>query len=476
MLATHSQPTHEPTHDPNHETQEEDTIMFGDIEMKLSPELMEASVMQHDDPLHKMGPILATMYKQHQGGESPNDFMLGSSLKASLVHEDGTVSIDAVAMGDGPDLQDMIDALKPHGFILLSTYRHMASGTIPIKSLGDMCKCSSMLMAMPALSVVESLGRPMERRAKGSVTSEGVFSMEVDKVLEKLGFKGFGVTVGVLSDSFNALGGAQDDIASGDLPPADRINILSDSFTDGSDEGRAMMQIVHDVAPRANLAFYTASNGIADFANGIMKLAEAGCKVIVDDVFYWCEPAFQDGLIAQAVDDVTKSGVIYFASAGNYGRSSYESAFVDSGVAVDFPDGTVYRLHDWAYGSNSFPDIFQTVFLPNKEDVVLIFQWDEPFATATPGSQGSSSDLGMCILDPTLNRVVEISDQINIGMDPLEIICLNVTDYLQLIGRPNDLGYVFEIAIGLRSGKPPKRMKVTSLSNEVRFIEYPTNR
>ena len=61
-------------------------------------------------------------------------------------------------------------------------------------------------------------------------------------------------------------------------------------------------------------------------------------------------------------------------------------------------------------------------------------------------------------------------------MDPIEIIGLNVAGYLQLIGRPNDLGHIFEIAIGLRSGKPPKRMKVTSLSNEVRFIEYPTNR
>ena len=165
-----------------------------------------------------------------------------------------------------------------------------------------------------------------------------------------------------------------------------------------------MMQIIHDVAPGANLAFHTAFDGIADFANGIKKLAEAGCKVIVDDVFYSFEPAFQDGLIAQAVDDVTESGVIYFSSAGNYGRSSYESAFVDSGVAVDGPAGTVYRLHDWAYGSDSVPDIFQTVFLPNAEAVFLIFQWDEPFATATPGSQGSSSDLGMFILDPILNR------------------------------------------------------------------------
>ena len=36
-----------------------------------------------------------------------------------------------------------------------------------------------------------------------------------------------------------------------------------------------MLQIVHDVAPGASLAFYTAENGEADFANGIVALAKA---------------------------------------------------------------------------------------------------------------------------------------------------------------------------------------------------------
>lgn len=438
--------------------------------------------MQPDDPLHKMGSMLANTYKKHQGEEPLNSFMLETSLQESFVHKDGTVSIDVVAFGEGPKLRDMIAELEPHGFTLLSSYRHMASGTIPIVSLGGMCNCSTMLMAMPALAVFDySLGRrePVERRAKGSVTSEGVLAMEVDKVLENLGFDGSGITVGVLSDSFNAFGGAQADIASGDLPPADRINILNDSYIEddrASDEGRAMMQIIHDVAPGANLAFHTATGGISDFANGIKNLAKAGCRVIVDDVFNQLEPAYQDGLIAQAVDEVRDSGVIYFSSAGNYGRSSYESAFVDSGVSINGPAGTVYRFHDWAHGSNSGPDLFHTVFLPNAESVVLIFQWDEPFATATPGSRGSSSDLGMFLFDPILNELLVISDFLNIGMDPIELIGFNVAGYLQRIGRPNDLGYNFEIAIGLSSGKQPKYMKVTSLLSEVRFMEYPTNR
>ncbi len=97
------------------------------------------------------------------------------------------------------------------------------------------------------------------------------------------------------------------------------------------DEGRAMMQIVHDVAPGAGLAFYTAENSEADFANGIGQLAAsvasggAGAKVIVDDVGYFDEPFFQDGLVAQAINTVEANGVAYFSSAGNNGTLAYDN-------------------------------------------------------------------------------------------------------------------------------------------------------
>jgi hypothetical protein len=87
---------------------------------------------------------------------------------------------------------------------------------------------------------------------------------------------------------------------------------------EGSEEGRAMIQLIHDVAPGARWAFHMASRGEPDFANGIRRLAEAGCHVIVDDVWYPTEPMFQDGEIAQALDQVVSQGIPYFASGGNY--------------------------------------------------------------------------------------------------------------------------------------------------------------
>ena len=75
-----------------------------------------------------------------------------------------------------------------------------------------------------------------------------------------------------------------------------------------------MLQIVHDMAPKARLGFATANGGQLNFADNIRSLAGlpgaphavAGFKadVIVDDIIYPDEPMFQDGIIAQAVDEV----------------------------------------------------------------------------------------------------------------------------------------------------------------------------
>ena len=219
-----------------------------------------------------------------------------------------------------------------------------------------MCNCDKLVLARPVIV----------RRRAGSVLSEGVQAMEADTVLNNLGFDGTGVLVGVLSDSYNALGEEDIDIASGDLPSKDRITVLEDYFLyDASDEGRAMMQLIHDVAPGADLAFHTASNGMADFASGIIKLAGLGCQVIVDDIFIFGEPAFQDGIIAQAVNAVNEIGVAYFSAVGNDARQSYECPFVDSGQTLT-RDGMYTSLHDFGYGSDPFaPQTHQTLYLPN---------------------------------------------------------------------------------------------------------------
>ena len=185
---------------------------------------------------------------------------------------------------------------------------------------------------------------------------------------------GTGITVGVLSDSFNCLGGASTDMTTGDLSP---VTVIQENTicSNGTDEGRAMLQIVHDVAPGANLAFASAFNGMASFATNIQSLAAAGAKVIVDDVLYLGEPIFQDGIVAQAVNNVVATGVSYFSSAGNYARQSYQSIFrpgdffaanAFSGAAA-FLGGTAHN-----FDSNGGKDHFQSITIPAGTTIIVV--------------------------------------------------------------------------------------------------------
>ncbi|MEH1843160.1 MAG: hypothetical protein V7L20_31605 [Nostoc sp.] len=99
---------------------------------------------------------------------------------------------------------------------------------------------------------------------------------------------------------------------------------------DTTDEGRALLQIIHTVAPGANLAFHTSLSTTDSFGQGIQALAAAGADIIVDDWSY-VYPAITspdaplnlvdleppDGPINQAINVVVNQGISYFTSADN---------------------------------------------------------------------------------------------------------------------------------------------------------------
>ena len=119
---------------------------------------------------------------------------------------------------------------------------------------------------------------------------------------------------------------------------------MLEDLSGGADEGRAMAQIVHDVAPHATLAFATAFKGEAAFAANIERLARpvaeggAGADVIVDDVGYFEEPFFQDGPVAAAIGKVTEEGVTYLSAAGNDNLFDGEGHEIASWEAPEFRD------------------------------------------------------------------------------------------------------------------------------------------
>ncbi|MGB2824022.1 MAG: S8 family serine peptidase, partial [Phycisphaerae bacterium] len=294
----------------------------------------------------------------------------------------------------------VLEGLAAVGFQLHGTSDryHLAEGLLPIASLAAAAELEGVLSITPAY-------RPISRA--GSVTTEGDDVHHADDVraLDPT-FDGTGVKVGVLSDSAGGLARSQD---SHDLPEyVERLLHIP-----GSDEGLAMLEIVYDLAPGADLSFRSIVLGEEDFAQGIRDMAAAGAKVIVDDMILPSEPFFQDGIIAQAVTDVVEEyGVFYCCAAGNEGDLSYEQPFRDDGTGRhDFDDGAVV-------------DTFQTITVPGVDpgyryDMALSLQWDQPFYT----TDGVTSDFDVFVYDGTGTTVVASSESDNIGIrQPLEVV------------------------------------------------------
>ncbi len=266
-------------------------------------------------------------------------------------------------------------------------------------------------------SDVRTVRTPAKRKTNvGAVTSQGFVAHEANKAAGQLGYNGAGVKVGVLSDSaapatISAL------IGTGDLP-AGTTTLPGEDGAPGSDEGTAMMEIVHDTAPGASLLFATAFTSPASFADNILALAAAGCKVIVDDVSWSDEGVFQDSVIAQAVNSVTASGVIYFSSAANSGSltqnssTTYEGDFLDGGPGTGVLAGAG-NVHN--FGTAGSPVLYNALLAGSD---AFTLQWSDPLG-------GASNDYDLYVLNAAGTSILAFSADVQSGtQDPIEEIFL----------------------------------------------------
>ncbi len=249
-----------------------------------------------------------------------------------------------------------LDALRAAGARIVEASRRYQTVTVAAKpgdlgELGDLARVDGVTPVRRP--IVAGVGGSASSASPvtpcfGAATSEGDLQLKAMAARDGFEVDGSGVKVGILSDSFNRDTAADTrestDVASGDLPgpgspcgSTSPVQVLDDSEA-GEDEGRAMAQIVHDLAPGAEIAFATAFDDELTFAKNIGELVKAGAKVIVDDVFYPEEPFFQDGPVAVAVNEAVKAGVTYLSAAGNDNLIDGKGRNIASWEAPEFRD------------------------------------------------------------------------------------------------------------------------------------------
>ena len=231
--------------------------------------------------------------------------------------------------------------------------------------------------SLAALGGIKSIQAvvPPEVRA-GSVSTEGDSIHRTADIRSLFGYRGSGVKVGVISNGVDHIAQSQ---ATGDLPSG--VHILSNAL-DG-DEGTAMLEIVHDMAPDAELYFHDwGSNSIA-FTSAIDDLKNAGCTVIVDDVGWFNEPYFEDGIVASHITSLlSENQIVYVSATGNEANKHYQGSY--------YNDGTNFM--DFSQGGSAYKNLY--LHLPPGGNVRVYLEWNDPWGA-------SSNDYDLYLMDAT---------------------------------------------------------------------------
>jgi hypothetical protein len=265
----------------------------------------------------------------------------------------------------------------------------------------------------------------------GSVTTQGDTLLNVAEARSAFGYDGTGVRVGVVSDGVAGLAASQ---TSGDLPAVNTatcdVGTGSPTAAAAGAEGTAMLEIVHDLAPAAELWFGYAGLRIdgtmLDFMATVTCLAQ-NVDVVVDDIgFYNVGP--YDGSSSVSINatrtmEKSNRARSYLTAVGNDATSHYQGAFVDAGGA--FPGFHLFARVPATTGDafDIGPEIWEPFYMGNGGFMCTVLQWNDPFT-------GSHNNYDMILIDVDRfnaglpDAFVELSQNPQTGSQPpVEALC-----------------------------------------------------
>ena len=282
----------------------------------------------------------------------------------------------------------------------------------------------------------------------GSALTAGDAILSFDDLRAAQGVDGSGVTVGVISDGITGLLTA---VGSGDLPAtfetrdgggkltATAGGVISTSFRADGDleaglgadpgaEGTAILEIIHDIAPGAQLRFANFSTTL-EFMAAVDFLASVS-DVVIDDIGFFGRPTDQSSDVStNTAAALTAAGNpirAYATSVGNQANKHYEGTYIDSGAdgldAGTFT-GIAGGLHEFKSTATTTdalglgPKPFNVVNVTSGETVVVFLTWDDTGAV--------TSDYDLFLQETTGGTIVAFSiDENPVTGDPTEVVSI----------------------------------------------------
>ncbi|MFA6001570.1 MAG: S8 family serine peptidase [Thermoleophilia bacterium] len=255
---------------------------------------------------------LATI-QETQGKDAAAQF----ASEHALVIEDGNVTI-VMETVPGSGAADRAAAVSAAGGRIQSSYGRLIQVSVPIEGLSG-------LAGDPSVTYIREPARPVAFAA----TSEGTADIGATS-WQAAGYTGAGVKIAILDPGF---GNYQQAVSSGDLP----ANIITRSFRSDADitgggeiHGTACAEIVHDVAPGAQLYLVNFGTDV-ELGNAVDYLASQGITVVSASWgFFGSFRGDGQGPVDDMVRQARNNGIFWANAAGNAAQAHWSGTFTDS--------------------------------------------------------------------------------------------------------------------------------------------------
>ncbi|MGE3857126.1 MAG: hypothetical protein AB7G21_09245 [Dehalococcoidia bacterium] len=324
------------------------------------------------------------------------------------------------------------------------TARAITQVNVPIATLDQ-------LEALPNVKRVRLPDYPV--RNVGSQLTEGDGLLRFSNLRTLAGVDGTGVKVGVISDG---IGGLQAAIGLGDLPASAETrngsavltatsggviaqSFRADSNLEAGSEGTAMLEIVHDIAPGAQL-YFANFNTALEFNAAVNHLASVA-DVVVDDIGWLGMPIDGTSLVSANTSAALNNNAnpirVYATSVGNQALRHYRDPYLNSGVDItaratgttaggaSFSGSmTLFRAtsntSDQGAGASS---INNAIRVPNGGTATVELQWDD-----TWGASANDYNLAVTWTNGGFYNLIASSTFVQNGDDdPLERVSFTNT-------------------------------------------------
>lgn len=379
-------------------------------------------------------------------GEQDSDITESKSLLSTVrdVDDEGNISV-YITLYEFSD--ENLEKLKEEGVVveIYDKSQKLVQGTIATESVD----------AISNLSIVKFVDLPNRGFTNaGSFQTEGDAVLNADETRSTFGVDGSGIKVGVVSNGINGL---TESVASGDIAPAG-IMVPSSPLAEGGEEvndpcpaftmvtstpvgredittgaeGLAMLEIIHDMAPGAELYFSPGLGTTLEFLRTKKCLTEV-VDIIADDVgFYNVGPYDGTSVVSLQSTASVEAGVANFIAVGNQAQVHYQGVFTDT------DDDGIHEF-DVSIGMPYVNTSGETlnITIPPGEVITIHLQWNDPFLT-------SGNDYDMQIIQPAnpsgfddpalVSIALSNNPQFGVGFPTELIILFNDTGLQQTVG------------------------------------------